>query len=119
MSTSYVGFKGEKLLFSLTFYIYYSKIFRTFQIIFFRILRESGAALFIFFLTFYIYYKAILKLFQISICGNAATIEVAARWMRAENLTKNVKFLNKFKRKFDFKNQILIKIFAAPKKFDF
>ena len=31
----------EKLLFSLTFYIYYSKIFRTFQIIFFRIPRRK------------------------------------------------------------------------------
>jgi len=82
----------EKLLFSLTFYIYYSKIFRTFQIIFFRILRESGGFIFIFSLTFYIYYKAILKLFQISICGNAAAIAGAAPSMRAENLTKFFKF---------------------------
>ena len=44
MSTSYFGIcfiVVEKLLFSLTFYIYYSGIFRTFQIIFFRIPRRK------------------------------------------------------------------------------
>lgn len=43
-------------------------------------------------LTFYIYYKRILQLFQIIVCGNAGEIEVAARTMRAENLTKFFKF---------------------------
>ena len=37
----------EKLLFSLTFYIYYSKIFRTFQIIFLWILRRKRGGPFI------------------------------------------------------------------------
>ena len=59
-------------------------------------------------LTFYIYYKAILKLFQISICGNADENEVAARWMRPENLTKFFKFRTNVRSwKFDFKSQIL------------
>ena len=58
-------------------------------------------------LTFYIYYKAILKVFQILICGNAAAIEVTARGMRAENLTKFFKFrTNVRSSKFDFKSQI-------------
>ena len=77
----------EKLLFSLTFYIYYSKIFRTFQIIFFRILRESGgnavslkAERLIFSLTFYNNYNKNFTLYQILSCGNADEIADAARW---------------------------------------
>ena len=110
----------EKLLFSLTFYIYYSKIFRTFQIICLSILAESGGFTFNFSLTFYIYYKAILKLFQISICGNADENEVVACGMRAENLTNFFKFRTNVRSwKFDFKSQILGGLPTAPSRSSF
>ena len=58
-------------------------------------------------LTFYIYYSGIFTLIQIMVCGNAAAIEVAARTMRAQNLTKFFKFrTNVRSSKFDFKSQI-------------
>ena len=59
-------------------------------------------------LTFYIYYSGIFTLIQIMVCGNAREIEVVARTMRAQNLTKFFKFrTNVRSSKFDFKSQIL------------
>ena len=61
--------------FSLTFYIYYTGVFRTFQIFCSYFLRESGEVarfsrftFFSFSLTFYIYYSGILFEFQIIFC---------------------------------------------------
>ena len=120
MEKNTVSLEAERFISSLTFYIYYTGIFKTFQIIFCSIPATRRRGFLFPFLTLYIYYKAILKLFQISICGNAAANEVAARGMRAENLTKFFKFRTNVRSwKFDFKSQILGGLLTAPNRSSF
>ena len=83
--------------FSLTFYIYYTRIFRTFQIILFSFRAEGRSFLFYSSLTFYIYYSEILSDFQILFCFCLT--------MRRQNLTFKVKFL--------LKNFLIFYFFAA------
>jgi len=104
-------FKGEKLLFSLTFYIYYTGIFKTFQIFRRRVRGLEGVGWCSPHTVYFLFLPSLSIYIIIEIRSFFKFYFLATQGMRPENLTFKIKFLDKFIWKFDLFCQIS---FAAP-----